>query len=133
MIGYSPDEHDMQIAEPVVPELEIDDPAAYSGYFLSTPREISFYLEMMQKRGTLATAYLDRSATSFLTTVIAVDTERQQLILDAPQDAALRTSALQAGKITISAILDRVKIQFRINQLKPAPQPAQQDLVSPLP
>jgi hypothetical protein len=52
-------QHVTTIEELPVPDFEIDHPKKYAQYFLSNPREISFYLNLLVKRGCLVTAHIN--------------------------------------------------------------------------
>lgn len=105
-------------AEHAASYFEIDHPDEYAQYFLSTPREISFYLNMLVKRATLVTAHLNEGVQFFLTSLVALNEESGELFIDPSQVAALNAESLRARQITLVANLDRVKIQFRINGLR---------------
>nr|Q47HZ8.1 RecName: Full=Flagellar brake protein YcgR 1; AltName: Full=Cyclic di-GMP binding protein YcgR 1 [Dechloromonas aromatica RCB] len=115
------------------PDFEIDHPEAYSQYFLTAPREISFYLNLLVKRGSLLTAHIDDGKAFFLTTMIAVDDEKQAIFLDSAQADELNTAAKNAHRITLTAKLDRVKIQLRLPPLRHQLVDGQKMLVAAFP
>jgi flagellar brake protein len=99
------------------PDFEIDHPDEYGRYFLNTPREIGFYLDLLQKRGSLVTAYLDEGNLFFLTAIVAVDTENRQISIDPPQAETLLLASLAARQITLVASLDHIKMQLRLTAM----------------
>ena len=96
------------------PDFEIDHPEKYAQFFLGSPREVSFYLSLLVKRGSLLTAHLDGGNEFFLTTILAVDDEKQAVFLDPAPADELNDALKKARHITLTANLDRVKIQFRL-------------------
>ena len=102
---------------PTAPDFEIDHPEEFGRYFLNNPREISFYLDLLQKRSSLVTAYIDEGSHFFLTAVVAVDAENRRISIDPPPAEAFRVAALSARKLTLVANLDHVKMQWRLTTL----------------
>lgn len=102
------------------PDFEIDHPDEYGRYFLNNPREIGFYLDLLQKRSSLVTAYLDEGNLFFLTAIVAVDTENRQISIDQPQAETLLLASQTARQITLVANLDHVKMQLRLPALHAA-------------
>lgn len=100
------------------PDFEIDHPDEYGRYFLNNPREIGFYLDLLRKRSSLVTAYIDQGHLFFLTAIVAVDTENRLISIDPPQAEALRLASLSARQITLVANLDHVKMQLRLPALR---------------
>ncbi|XWX85610.1 flagellar brake protein [Dechloromonas sp. ARDL1] len=99
-------------------EFEIDRFDEYAQYALDQPQEIHHYLGQLARHGELISAYLDDGRQSFLTTLLAIDTERGELFFDPPQSPEQSIAALQARQITFIVRIDRVKVQFRLNTLQ---------------
>lgn len=106
------------IEELPVPDFEIDHPKKYAQYFLSNPREISFYLNLLVKRGSLVTAHINDGRLFFLTAIVAVIQEKNKILIDPAQVETLNTAARLAQQITLAANLDRVKVQIRLAALR---------------
>ncbi|MBK7646604.1 MAG: flagellar brake protein [Betaproteobacteria bacterium] len=106
------------IEELPVPDFEIDHPDEYAQYFLSNPREISFYLNLLVKRGCLVSAHIDAGQQFFLTAMVAVDEEKGEILIDPAQIETLNTAAGAARQITLAANLDRVKVQLRLGAMR---------------
>ena len=106
------------IEELPAPDFEIDHPDDYAQYFLSNPREISFHLKQLVKRGSLITAHIDEGKQFFLTAIVAVDEEKGEIFIDPAQAETLNSAARVAHQITLVANLDRVKIQLRLAGLR---------------
>lgn len=116
-----------------VPVFEIDQPAAYGKYVLRNRAEILVYLRALHKNRTLITVYLDEGEHFFLSTVLSVDEDRNQLVLDESNRAADNVAALKAARITLSAPLERVKIQIRLPGLSLTSINGNKAMTAPLP
>lgn len=97
-----------------VPVFEIDQPATYGKYLLHNHAEISGHLRALLKHHTLITVYLDDGKTFFLSTLLSIDENANQLILDGSNHASSNDAALKAARITLSAPLEKIKIQIRL-------------------
>lgn len=115
------------------PDFEIDHPQEYAPYFLNNSREIQFYLDLLAKRHNLITAHVDDGGEFFATSILAVDAENQQLFLDPAQEAADDRLALGAQRLTLLALLDRIKMQFRLPALHPVQYQGRRVYAAPLP
>ncbi len=69
-------------------------------------------LRLMLWNNSLATCHFGRGDNFVLTTVLDVDAERSEIVLDYGADETLNQQALKAGKLNVMAFLDQVKIQF---------------------
>ena len=101
-----------------VPDFEIDHRNEYAQYLLSDPQEISHYLKQLANRGKLLTAHLDGGKQFFLTALVAVDDDRGIILFDIAQAETLNRAAVTAKQVTLTANLDRIKIQFRLPGLR---------------
>jgi c-di-GMP-binding flagellar brake protein YcgR len=100
-----------------VPVFEIDQPATYGKYLLHNRTEILVHLRALLKRRTLITVYLDEGAQFFLSNLLSIDEDSNQLTLDGSNHATSNDAALKAACITLAAPLERVKIQIRLPSL----------------
>lgn len=105
------------LSEHATLHFEIDNKDEYAQFFLSTTREITFYLNLLIKRASLVTAYFDEGSQFFLTSIVAIDEAKDEILIDPAQAETSKAATLAARKITLVANLDRVKIQFRIDRL----------------
>lgn len=112
---------------------EIDQGDAYAQYLIINPLEIVFHLRGLQRQATVISLYLDDGEQFFLTRLLDVDDKRQQLALDVSQHAAMNTLATQSGKITLSATVDRIKVQIRLTALRLGEQSGKAALLATLP
>lgn len=116
-----------------IPDFEIDHRTEFAQFFLSNRREILFYLNILAKRRSLFTAYINEGACFFLTAIIAVDETASMILLD-PQHAEECNAAFgSARQITLVANLDSVKIQIRLPALEIASFEGQNVLAAPIP
>jgi len=116
-----------------VPVFEIDQPENYGQYILNNPREILRHLQTLQEQRSFVTLYLDSGQHFFLSTVVAVDEEKHQLLLDSPGLPEQFTQALSARQSTLSTTVDRVKIQLRLGALRAVQNADRTVLASALP
>ncbi len=93
---------------------EIDQSEAYAPYLINNQLEIAFHLRSLQRQGTVISLYVDDGQQFFLTRLLAIDEQDGKIILDASQHAELNTKACQASRITLSAAVDRIKVQIRL-------------------
>lgn len=89
--------------------LQADD---YSRYLLRGRTDILFNLRgLIQKRAMLS-AFIDASADSFLTAIVALSADENRLILDAASDETTNRRVEAAEQLICVTQLDRIKIQF---------------------
>ena len=101
--------------EKSVPLFEIDQPEAHKQCILNNSREILGHLRTLQKKHSFVTLYLDTGREFFLSTILAVDEENRRILFDAPRLHEQIQHALSAQQITLSTIVDRIKIQCRLS------------------
>jgi len=81
-------------------------------YRIFSEKGIASILRSMKHHNTLATGYFDDSDDFMLTTVIHVDAEEGEMVLDYGTDEASNQRALETDTLSVVAFLDQVKIQF---------------------
>jgi len=116
-----------------VPVFEIDQPATYGKYLLHNRTEILVHLRALLKLRTLITVYLDEGDQFFLSTLLSLDEGANQLVLDGSNHAESNDAALKAARITLSAPLERVKIQIRLPSLSMATIDGKKAMIAALP
>jgi c-di-GMP-binding flagellar brake protein YcgR len=116
-----------------VPVFEIDQPATYGKYLIHNRAEILVYLRALLKHRSLITVYLNEGEQFFLSTLLSIDDGNDQLVLDGSNQAESNDAALKASRITLSAPLEKVKIQIRQPGLVMTTFEGQKALVGPLP
>jgi c-di-GMP-binding flagellar brake protein YcgR len=119
--------------ETSVPVFEIDQPENYGQYILANPLEILRHLRLLQLQRHFITLYLDAGQRFFLTTILAIDEANQRLLLDPPGQAALLQPALDAAQGTMTTLVERVKIQWRMPALRLAEHEGKPALLTALP
>lgn len=102
-----------------LPSFELDRIDMYGKYMLTSRLDILFVLRAMHKHGCMATVYFDHGKSFFLTTLLAVDEDANNVILDFGSDAATNRAAGEAASLIVTASLDKVKIQFLLTGLHP--------------
>lgn len=123
----------MTSEEAPLPVFELDQPDRYRQYLLTNSFEIRFYLNQLCKKRSIATAYLDEGRSLFLTSVVAVDEKKNQILLDPAHDETMNRLAAGADRITVATHLDRVKIQFRIPAITVTSLQGQRTLCASIP
>lgn len=96
---------------------EIEEAEEYSEYLLHSKVEIAAVLRSLIQRRALVSAYLDQGREFLLTSLLEVDTDSGELVLDWGRDDDVNHRALQAGQIVLSAMVDKVKVQFTLDKL----------------
>ena len=119
--------------EPSIVDFEIDQAQEYAQFLLSNRREIIFYLNILTKRRSLFTAYINEGKQLFLTTIVAVDEVSGQIFLDPVQTEENNVEASTAQQITLVGNLDNVKIQIRLSALQAATYQDQKVLAAAIP
>ncbi len=122
-----------QPEERPTPDFEIDHQKEFSQFFLSNRREVIFYLNIMAKRHSLFTAYINDGGHFFLTTIVAVDEKNGLIFLDPQQDDERNAELVGTRQITLEANLDSVKMQIRLPALKVSSVDGAKVLSAPIP
>lgn len=97
-----------------VPVFEIDQPERYGQYLLHNPLECLIQLRALQAQQSLATIYLDAGEQFFLSSVLAVDEASNGLLVDAANRQDLNSLATRTERLTLTASVDKVQLQFRL-------------------
>ena len=95
--------------------LQADD---YSRYLLREKTDILFNLRALMQRRAMLSAFIDASADSFLSAILAITADEQHLILDAASDEAINLRVEAAEKLICVTQLDKIKIQFAAHQIE---------------
>ncbi len=102
-----------------IPLFEIDQPETYGEFLLRNRNEVIAYLRNLEKQHALITIYIDGGRTFFLSSIIAVDEAKDCIFLDLANSEEIRRLTEQSPQLTLTATLDKVKIQIRVlNQLQ---------------
>ena len=99
-------------------QLELLDARDYAEYLLQDPLEIAAVLLGLVQHRTIITAY-PKSANSFmLTSLLGVDNASKTLFFDPSADDNINRLAQRADRLTFSALLEQIKIQFECGPLR---------------
>lgn len=115
------------------PLFEIDQPEIYGEFMLSRPVEIAAYLCALEKQHAIVTIYLNDGHPFFLSTIVAVDDSEGSIFLDLANSAELRRLTETSPRLTLTATLDKVKIQIRAHHQKITQHDGRAVLSLPLP
>ncbi|WP_313950479.1 flagellar brake protein [Accumulibacter sp.] len=96
---------------------EIEQPEDYSEYLLHSKADIVAVLRSLIKRRALVSAYIDRGSAFLLTSLLAVTTDSDELVLDWGRDEEVNRRALLAEQLILTALVDKVKVQFTLRNL----------------
>lgn len=99
--------------EPRFELLKADD---YHQYLLREPREMLFVLRQLAARRAHLTAYFGADEKSLPTSIVAISPDEQSLVLDMGPDSKLNAEAAASNNILCITQLDKVKIQFLLEQ-----------------
>lgn len=93
---------------------EIDQPEVFSPFFVNQNTEIMSYLRALQERQSIVTIYLDDGRYFFQSLILAVDAAKEHLLVDGANMLAIEQHVEAAKTVTLTANLDKVKIQARL-------------------
>lgn len=96
---------------PLEPILEADD-----RYALHSRIEILSVLRSLHRQGAMVTINFDQGREFILTTIVAVDTESDEVLLDFGADARANALLLKANRMHVVGNQDRVRIEFSSNK-----------------
>lgn len=112
-------------------QLELDETDAYSQYLLHSPTEIAFVLRSAMQKGCMMTVYFDMGQSFFLTSLISVGPKG--LLLDYGSDEEINRRALKTKRLICTTSVDKVKVQFALDEVILAEQDGKPVFFSPLP
>jgi c-di-GMP-binding flagellar brake protein YcgR len=104
-------------AEQLPLRFEIEQPEAYADYLLHSKTEITSVLRSLIERRAPVSAYFEQGRQFLVTSLLGLETDTGGLVLDAGRDDDVYRQALLAEKLVLSAMLDKVKIQFTLSDL----------------
>ena len=96
---------------------EIEQPDDYDQYLLHAKAEIVAVLRSLIQGRSLVSAYFNHGRSFLLTSVLKVDTESGEIILDCGREEAINRQALLADQLVLTAMVDKVKVQFALSRL----------------
>ena len=72
----------------------------------------------MVRNRSLATCYFGESGSFFLTTILSVDADQNEMVMDCGADGLVNEKALKTSDLSIVAFPNKVKIQFMCQKLR---------------
>ena len=113
-------------------ELELDQ-QGFSQYLLYSRSEIVFVLRQVLQKKCMITVYFDAGRSFFLTSLVAISDDGNWLYFDLPADPSITKKAGSAGKLMMTTMLERVKVQFSLNGLQEVASSTRATLAGHLP
>lgn len=86
-------------------------------YLVRSRPEILFILRTLMQKNALVTAYVNHGNHFILTSVLELDPDANEMILDYGANESLNRQALKAEKLVLITSQDRIKIQFMLNSI----------------
>ena len=108
------------VPDPSPPQFELEQPDDYSQYLLHSRSEILAVLRSLVQKGALITVYFDQGNSFLLTSMLALNADSRSFVLDLGSNDEMNRRALQAKKLILTTVVDKVKIQFSLNSLNSA-------------
>lgn len=88
----------------------------YSRYLLYSRSEILFVLRSIVQKKCMLTVHFDSGRAFFLTALLSISEDGQWLYFDMGSEEDINRRALLTDRLMLTAILDRVKIQFSLKK-----------------
>ena len=101
------------------PQLELEQSDEYSKYLLYSRSEILAVLRSLIQKGAIITVHFDHGNSFLLTSMLALSTDNDGIIIDLGSNDEMNRRALLASNLIFTTIVDKVKVQFRVNKLSP--------------
>ena len=120
-------------AEHSAPVFELEQSDDYSKYLLHSKSEILAVLRTLIQKGSMITVYFDHGRSFLLTSIIALSDDNREFILDVGSDNAMNRKALLADKLIFTTVVDKVKVQFRLDKLSPTQSGSRPALLARIP
>lgn len=90
----------------------------FDKYSINWKKEIVFLLRAIMDKGGLLSAHFDHGKNFILTSIVEVDADRGEVILDYGATEALNLRILESDKIIFVTSHDKVKVQFVANRIE---------------
>ncbi|MEI7611301.1 MAG: flagellar brake protein [Betaproteobacteria bacterium] len=99
------------------PRFELEQSDEYSRFLLHSKTEIVSVLRTLIQKGALVTVHFDQGYSFLLTSLLALTADNNGFILDLGSDSEMNRKALLSNKLILTTVVDKVKIQFKLNGL----------------
>jgi c-di-GMP-binding flagellar brake protein YcgR len=93
-------------------QIELTEAEDYSKYLLHSKKEIFHTLRSVMQKKELVTAYFNEGNDFFVTTILAVESEGDYLLLDRGPNESTNNKALLTEKIVFLTTQNKVRVQF---------------------
>ena len=103
--------------EQTAPRFELEQTDDYSKYLLHSKSDILAVLRTLTQKGAMITAHFDQGQSFLLTSMIALRPDSHEFILDIGSNEEMNRRALQTKKLTLTTVIDKVKVQFSVSRL----------------
>ena len=114
----------MQEPDPTSKTLEVLEPTELSkedaeeNFRIYSEIDILFILRGIIQANSLITLYVDQGKSFFLTSILSVDTDNREMIIDYGSDEKISQQALYSKRLTFVTTQNKVKIEFICTQIK---------------
>ena len=98
--------------------IELSPETENNKFRISSKSEILNILQSVMKRNMLAALHFGHNNDFILTSILAIDTELGQMVVDFGENEKFSEAALHANKVTLVTSHDQSKIQFACTDIK---------------
>jgi c-di-GMP-binding flagellar brake protein YcgR len=102
-------------------------------FLILAPAEIAQLLRDAMRHEAMFTAYFDESGEFAVTSIVEVDTERGELVFEAPREPSLAARITASARIMLVAYQDGIKLKFELRGASLRGSGGSTVLASPLP
>jgi c-di-GMP-binding flagellar brake protein YcgR len=118
MITNTVNNDTQEFLPPLLPQFELEMDGDYSQYILYSKAEIRSVLRSIIQNGARITVHFNHGQSLFLTTMIALQSNNTEIIIDVGGSEEMNSKALKADTLIFTVFVDKVKIQFALDRLR---------------
>ena len=127
-------EHDSQeLRTAPVAHLELEQADDYSQYLLHSRADILAVLRTVIQKNALITVHFNQGKFFFLTSMVSLEPDKAEFIVDAGSNDEINAKALRADKLIFTTTVEKVKIQFSVDRLTPTQSQGHPAFVAAIP
>jgi c-di-GMP-binding flagellar brake protein YcgR len=115
------------------PRHELVEPEEFGQYVLHSRTEILAVLRSVTKSGVMITVQFDEGQSFILSLMRAVLPDNDSFVIEMGKNEAMNARAAVAKPLVLTALLDRVKIQFEVEHLRAVKYEGRPALAGPIP
>lgn len=104
-------------SEPMDP-IEVTRQDKDNNYRIHSRADIYAILRDIMQRNTLVTVYFDQGNNFILTSILAIDSEKDEMVIDYGIEERLNRKALKSKRITFVTSQNRIKVEFACDSLR---------------